>query len=168
MVKTLGKVFIYCDSHQPDSLRKMSNMESFSEDFTNKYTVSKGFRILDLNKIHIQEHQPENLQRGSYICVAVLISERSKDSPIFLPSKCFQPCYVIDTLDYFFIVPELAEGGEQLDKIIEKFLFFGPLPHDTPAKTSFPLHLTRHISSRSLNDIISSAEDLVSVSVSQI
>ena len=97
----------------------MSNIEegkSFPAALTNKYTVVKGFRILDLNKSHNQEHQPENLQRGSYICDAVLIPLQSNDSLICLPSKLDQPCYVLDTQDYLYVVPELAEGGELLTK----------------------------------------------------
>ena len=92
----------------------MSNMEegkSFPEALTNKYTVVKGFRILDLNKIHIQEHQQENLQRGSHISDAVLISLQSNDSLICLPSKFDQPCYVLDTQDYLYAVPERGGRG---------------------------------------------------------
>lgn len=115
--------------------------ESFPEELTSRYTVSKvlgrgatgevrlGFRIPDLHRVAIK-----------IICKRTTITN-TNNSNIMNEVKILQavshPCiinleHVIDSQDYLYIVLELAEGGELFDKIIEKTKF-----NESEAKVHF-------------------------------
>jgi len=107
--------------------------ESFPEELTTRYTVSKvlgtgatgqvrlGFRIPDLHRVAIKII----CKRTNSTFTGQGASQQQVLNEVKILQSVNHPCVIkleefIDTPDYLFIVLELAEGGELFDKIIEK------------------------------------------------